>query len=81
MCVCVCVCDIELQLKAEHKLMHELTKWYSRTVEMLTEADPRGEEPVFKWRRNVKVSVDTERQVGMAGLVQVIGGWTTHESE
>lgn len=43
--------------------MEELAKWYSRTVEMLTEADPRGEEPVFKWRRNAKVSVDTERQV------------------
>lgn len=43
--------------------MQELEKWPVRTVEMLTEADPRSEEPVFKWRRNAKVSVETERQV------------------
>ncbi|KAL8565436.1 hypothetical protein ACOMHN_049413 [Nucella lapillus] len=59
----ICSKSLELQLKADHKLMEELAKWYSRTVEMLTEADPRGEEPVFKWRRNAKVSVDTERQI------------------
>ncbi|KAK7112626.1 hypothetical protein V1264_012057 [Littorina saxatilis] len=59
----ICSKSLELQLKAEHKLMEELSKWYSRTVEMLTEADPREEKPVFKWRRNAKVSVETERQI------------------
>lgn len=58
--------------------MEELAKWYSRTVEMLTEADPRGEEPVFKWRRNAKVSVDTERQVQplhWSGALMFVAGY------
>lgn len=59
----ICSKSLELQLKADHRLMEELAKWHPRTVEMLTEADPRGEEPVFKWRRNAKVSVDSERQI------------------
>nr|KAG5709650.1 hypothetical protein BaRGS_027675 [Batillaria attramentaria] len=68
----ICSKSLELQLKADHRLMEELTKWHSRTVEMLTEADPRGEEPVFKWRRNAKVSVDTERQINNAKALDLL---------
>ncbi|KAK7501375.1 hypothetical protein BaRGS_00007500 [Batillaria attramentaria] len=68
----ICSKSLELQLKADHRLMEELTKWHSRTVEMLTEADPREEEPVFKWRRNAKVSVDTERQINNAKALDLL---------
>lgn len=68
----ICSKSLELQLKADHKLMEELNKWYSRTVEMLTEADPRGEEPVFKWRRNAKVSVDTEKQITHPKAIELL---------
>ena len=54
----------QLQLKLEHEVVKELQQWRTRSVNMLTEArNPQDEEPTLKWRRNVKVSVDKEKQV------------------
>ncbi|XP_005090570.1 krev interaction trapped protein 1 [Aplysia californica] len=60
----ICSKSLELQLKLEHEVVKELQQWHTRSVNMLTEArNPSEEEPSLKWRRNVKVSVDKEKQV------------------
>lgn len=54
----------ELQLKLEYEVVKALQQYNTRTVHMLTDTkNPSEEEPVLTWRRNVKVSVEKEKQV------------------
>ncbi|CAL1525847.1 unnamed protein product [Lymnaea stagnalis] len=56
--------SLELQLKLEHEVVKELQQWYTRCVNMLTDRrNPSEEEPILTWRRNVKVSVEKEKQL------------------
>ncbi|XP_059164044.1 krev interaction trapped protein 1-like isoform X4 [Physella acuta] len=56
--------SLELQLKLESEVVKELQQWYTRCVNMLTSRrNPSDEEPILTWRRNVKVSVEKEKQL------------------
>ncbi|CAG5122550.1 unnamed protein product [Candidula unifasciata] len=56
--------SLELQLKLEYEVVKALQQYNTRTVHMLTDSkNPSEEEPVLTWRRNVKVSVEKEKQL------------------
>ncbi|XP_048237783.1 krev interaction trapped protein 1-like [Haliotis rufescens] len=59
----ICSNSLELQLKPEHEPMNQLRIWQTRTVGMLSDANPDHEEPVLKWRRNAKIGVEIEKQL------------------
>lgn len=59
----ICSASLELQLKPEHKPIEHMNNWRRRIVGMLTDADPKKEEPHLKWRRNAKISLIIEREV------------------
>ena len=59
----ICSPSLELQLKPEHKPIEHMNNWKRRIVGMLTDADPKKEEPHLKWRRNAKISLIIEREV------------------
>ncbi|KAK6172059.1 hypothetical protein SNE40_018023 [Patella caerulea] len=56
-----CSPSLQLQLKPEHKPTQQLKMW-NRTVHMLTNS-ATDEEPVLKWRRNAKISVEREKKL------------------
>lgn len=59
----ICSPSLELQLKPEHKPIEHMNNWRRRIVGMLTDSDPKKEEPHLKWRRNAKISLIIEREV------------------
>ncbi|XP_055959104.1 krev interaction trapped protein 1 [Patella vulgata] len=56
-----CSPSLQLQLRPEHKPTQQLKMW-NRTVHMLTNS-ATDEEPVLKWRRNAKISVEREKKL------------------
>ncbi|XP_041374974.1 krev interaction trapped protein 1-like isoform X2 [Gigantopelta aegis] len=59
----ICSKSLELQLKPEHKPTTHMNNWQARTIRMLTDANPVTETPMLKWRRNAKMSIQTEKQL------------------
>ncbi|KAK3083463.1 hypothetical protein FSP39_023274 [Pinctada imbricata] len=59
----ICSESLELQLKQHHRPMEHLNNWTKKIVGMLTDGDPKQEEPRLKWRRNAKIGLSDEKQI------------------
>lgn len=59
----ICSPSLELQLKPEHKPLEHMRSWNHRIVGNFTDGDSENEKPLFKWKRNAKISLIVEKAV------------------